>query len=195
MEKKKRELSEELNLIQLTPEDQATNIRALIKSCWDSVDQYTMFAEQLREFGNQQALETVNCLINDLYIAIGSFEGALGNIDPKSNAIDTPAQVDAVVQVAPQALQPLAAPVQMIEKFTLSEEDILTEELEEKPEAQQELEEPIEKELKEVEKYRKDKVKDSLNPDAEDPEDLNESVEDDDSYNPLFYKALLQLED
>jgi len=195
------ELQEDLNVITLTKEDQASNIRSLIKTCWDNVDAYSMYAAQLNEFGSQQALEVVNNLINDLYIAIGSFEDALGDVDMKSAAIEAPAQVEVVAQVAPQVVQQMAqAPVvPMIEKFVLPEEDVLTEELDEKPEAQEELEKPVEKELKEVEKYRKEKIKDSLNPDQEKSEtsnmevDLDESV--DDTYNPHFFESLLKLEE
>ena len=187
-----KELTEDLNLITLTKEDQAQNIRSLIKVCWDSVDQYSMYAQQLNEFGSQQALETVNTLINDLYIAIGEFENVLGTVDPKSAAIDAPTQVEVVAQVAPQVVQQMAqAPVvPVLEKFTLDEGDTLNEDVEEKPEVQKELEEPVKKELKEVEKYRKEKVEDSLNPE---PEELDESV--DDTLNPHFYESLLKLED
>lgn len=198
--KKTESLEEDLNVIQLTPEDQAANIRSLIRTCWDSVDQYSMYARQLNEFGSQQALATVNSLINDLYIAIGSFEDALGDVDQKSAAIDAVDTVQAVAEVAPQVAQQMAAqpvvaaPVAMIEKFQLSEE------LDEKPESQKELEEPIKKELKEVEDYREEKVDLGLNPDQEKKEtsnmpiDLEESVEDD-TYDPKFLEALLKLEE
>lgn len=197
--KKTESLEEDLNVIQLTPEDQAANIRSLIRTCWDSVDQYSMYARQLNEFGSQQALATVNSLINDLYIAIGSFEDALGDVDQKSAAIDAADTVQAVVEVAPQvaqqmAAQPIVAPTAMIEKFQLSEE------LDEKPESQKELEEPIKKELKEVEEYREEKVDAGLNPEQEKKEtsnmpiDLEESVEDD-TYDPKFLEALLKLEE
>ena len=203
--KKTESLEEDFNLIQLTKEDQASNIRSLIKTCWDNVDRYSMYAQQLNEFGSQQALSVVNTLINDLYIAIGSFEEALGDVDQKSAALDAVEEVQVVAQVAPQVVQQMAPPqvvVPMIEKFQLSEDDAtLTEELDEKPEAQVELEEPIEKELKEVEKYRKEKVKDSMNPDPEDTIEetsdmtMVEDLEDDDSYNPKFFESLLKLED
>lgn len=185
-------LNEDLNIIQFTNEDQAQNIRSLIKNCWDNVEQYSMYAQQLRDFGSIQAAETVNSLINDFYIAIGEFEDALTKIDPKSAAIDAPAQVEVVAQVAPQVVQQMAqAPVvPVLEKFTLDEGDTLNEDVEEKPELQKELEEPVEKELKEVEKYRKEKVKPSLNPE---PEELDESV--DDTFDPHFYESLLKLED
>ena len=189
-----KELNENFSLIQLTPEDQAANIRALIRLCWDTVDQYSMYAQQLNEYGNQQALETVNCLINDLYIAIGSFEDILTTVDQKSTSIDATNEVQAVAAVAPQVIPQMVAPqVPVIEKFILSEEDALTEELEEKPEVQKDLEEPIKKELKEVEEYREDKVEDSLNPDKE--EDLEEDLGDDTTYNAKFYEALLSLEE
>ena len=196
------ELKEDLNVITLTREDQASNIRSLIKTCWDNVDAYSMYAAQLNEFGSQQALEVVNNLINDLYIAIGAFEGVLGEVDLKSAAIDAPEQIEAVVQVAPQVVQQMAQPAvapMMIEKFVLPEEDVLTEELDEKPEAQEELEKPVEKELKEVEKYRKEKVKDSLNPEQEKKEtsnmevDLDEGL--DETYDPRFFESLLKLEE
>ena len=45
--KKTEDLQEDLELIQLTPNDQAVNIRSLIKACWDNVDQFSMFAQQL----------------------------------------------------------------------------------------------------------------------------------------------------
>ena len=119
---KKEELDEDFQMIQLTPNDQATNIRALIKSCWDSVDQFSMFAQQLNEFGSQMALTTVNTLINDLYIAIGSFEEELSTVDPKSTALDAIDQVQAVAQVAPQVATQMAVQPVMIEKFQLSED-------------------------------------------------------------------------
>lgn len=189
-----KELNENFNLIQLTPEDQAANIRSLIKVCWDTVDQYSMHAQQLNDFGNQQALEIVNNLINDLYIAIGSFEGILGDVDYKATAIDAGDTIEAVAAVAPQVVQQMAAPTMpVIEKFILSEDDILNEDVDEKSEQQKELEEPIKKELDTVEKYRKEKVKDSLNPDRE--EDLEEDLGDDTTYNAKFYEALLSLEE
>ena len=201
--KKTEDLQEDLELIQLTPNDQAVNIRSLIKACWDNVDQFSMFAQQLNEFGSQTALNTVNTLINDLYIAIGSFEEELNDVDPKAAAIEAPEQVRVVADVAPQVVQQMAQPqvMPMIEQFTLSEDDALNEELAEKPEAQKELEEPIKKELKEVEKYREEKVEDSLNPDIEEvieeTSDMKivEDLGEDESYNPKFFESLLKLEE
>ena len=128
-----KELKEDLNVVQLTPNDQAVNLRSLIKACWDGVDQFSMFASQLNEFGSQGALATVNGLINDFYIAIGGLEEELGAVDPKSAAIDAPDQIEAVVQVAPQVAQQMAqAPVAqqvvpVLEKFTLDEGEPLNE--------------------------------------------------------------------
>lgn len=201
--KKTEDLQEDLELIQLTPNDQAVNIRSLIKACWDNVDQFSMFAQQLNEFGSQTALNTVNTLINDLYIAIGSFEEELNDVDPKAAAIEAPEQIQVVAEVAPQVVQQMAQPQMMpvLEKFQLAEDDILTEDLAEKPEVQEEIEEPIKKELKEVEKYREEKVKDSMNPDTDDvieeTSDMKivEDLGEDESYNPKFLESLLKLEE
>ena len=119
---KSESLEEDFNIIQLTKEDQASNIRSLIKTCWDNVDRYSMFAQQLNEFGSQQVLAIVNTLINDLYIAIGSFEEELSTVDPKSTALDAIDQVQAVAQVAPQVATQMAVQPVMIEKFQLSED-------------------------------------------------------------------------
>ena len=197
---KKESLEEDLEVITLTQEDQASNIRALIKTCWDNVDAFSMYASQLNTFGNQQALEVTNSLINDLYLAIGSFEDVLQSVDYKSEAMEAPEQVEVVAQVAPQVAQQMAAmPIQvagapMIEKFILSEDEPINEELEEKPEVQKVLEEPIKKELKAVEDVREEHQEDSLNPEHKSgEEELEEDFSTDDHVTNL-YASLLKLE-
>ena len=197
---KKESLEEGLEVITLTQEDQASNIRALIKTCWDNVDAFSMYASQLNTFGNQQALEVTNSLINDLYLAIGSFEDVLQSVDYKSEAMEAPEQVEVVAQVAPQVAQQMAAmPMQvagapMIEKFILSEDEPINEELEEKPEVQKVLEEPIKKELKAVEDVREEHQEDSLNPEHKSgEEELEEDFSTDDHVTNL-YASLLKLE-
>ena len=197
---KKESLEEGLEVITLTQEDQASNIRALIKTCWDNVDAFSMYASQLNTFGNQQALEVTNSLINDLYLAIGSFEDVLQSVDYKSEAMEAPEQVEVVAQVAPQVAQQMAAmPMQvagapMVEKFILSEDDPINEELEEKPEVQKVLEEPIKKELKAVEDVREEHQEDSLNPEHKSgEEELEEDFSTDDHVTNL-YASLLKLE-
>lgn len=197
---KKESLEEDLEVITLTQEDQASNIRALIKTCWDNVDAFSMYASQLNTFGNQQALEVTNSLINDLYLAIGSFEDVLQSVDYKSEAMEAPEQVEVVAQVAPQVAQQMAAmPMQvagapMIEKFILSEDEPINEELEEKPEVQKVLEEPIKKELKAVEDVREEHQEDSLNPEHKSgEEELEEDFSTDDHVTNL-YASLLKLE-
>lgn len=188
---KKESLEEGLEVITLTQEDKASNIRSLIKTCWDNVDAFSLYANQLADFGDFQAAEAANSLINDLYIAIGSFEDALQNVDVKAESIDAPDQVEVVAQVVPQMVPQMQTAPMMIEKLTLEEDDPINEELEEKPEVQKVLEEPIKKELKEVEKVREDHMEDSLNPD--DDEDLDEGLENE-SHLAGLYSSLLKLE-
>ena len=180
------ELLEGFNLIQLTPEDQAANIRSLIKTCWDNVDIYSMYAQQLNDYGNLGGKDVLDCLINDLYIAIGSLEELLGKVDYKSAAIDTPAQVQALAQVAPQVVTQMAAApavIPMVEQFILDESDAFDDDIKktaDKPEIEAQPKEkdvvefnrkPIEKELEATEKHRKENVKTSMNPDREELEE------------------------
>lgn len=70
-------------------------ISTLIKNAWDSVDLYNSMLITLNDIGNQEAIDTINDIINGLYINIGQLENVLQNANSQAQAIDLEEPIDA----------------------------------------------------------------------------------------------------
>lgn len=70
-------------------DDMATSlITSLIKNAWDSVDMYNSVSITLGEVGDEEIHNTINDIINSLYINIGQLENILQNVNSQAEMID-----------------------------------------------------------------------------------------------------------
>lgn len=102
----KKLILEEDNLdeVQVETDDLAvTNlISTLIQTTWSSIDTYNSMLITLNDIGNQEVVDTVNDIINSLYINIGQLENVLQGVNVQAQMIDSEQESDLGEVVIPE---------------------------------------------------------------------------------------------